>query len=222
MKLLKKGSKGSDVKKLQTDLNKLGARPKLKVDGIFGPLTQAAVKVFQKKAKLKADGDAGPLTQGAVRAGGPLPEMPVPDYKGKLKYALVAKAHNKELAAIHDRFVKSVDQLEDELKVQVPKAVKLLEQNQKHWDDAIKIYREIVGKQAEFEALRLSHPNRAKKLGDECRKLEGDLAKIKAKVKPNQQKADPVFVAARKKVKDLSAKVAAELKVMAARSRSQL
>lgn len=222
MKLLKKGAKGTEVKKLQTDLNKLGARPKLKVDGLFGPLTQAAVKAFQKKAKLKADGDAGPLTQGAVRAGGPLPEMKVPDYKAKLKRALVAKANNKEGAAIHARFVKSVDVLENELKVQVPKALKLLDQNQRYWDDAIRLSREIVGKQAQFEALRLSHPKKAQKLADECRKLEGDVAKAKAKIKPNQDKAVPVLNGARDKVKDLSSKVEAELKALIERNRSRL
>lgn len=48
MASLKKGSKGSGVKDLQTNLNKAGAKPKLKVDGIFGPITEKGVKSFQK------------------------------------------------------------------------------------------------------------------------------------------------------------------------------
>jgi peptidoglycan hydrolase-like protein with peptidoglycan-binding domain len=48
------------VKDLQTALDKHGA--KLTVDGIFGPLTEAAVKVFQKSHLIPADGIVGPLT----------------------------------------------------------------------------------------------------------------------------------------------------------------
>jgi peptidoglycan hydrolase-like protein with peptidoglycan-binding domain len=52
---------GSDVvKKLQTALNKGGAG--LTVDGVFGPLTAAALKNFQSSNGLVADADAGPLT----------------------------------------------------------------------------------------------------------------------------------------------------------------
>ena len=62
MAVLKSGSKGGPVKKLQEQLNKDGAKPKLNVDGIFGPLTKEAVKAFQKKSKLKADGIVGRMT----------------------------------------------------------------------------------------------------------------------------------------------------------------
>jgi len=53
--LLKEGSKGSNVKLLQTVL-------KGTVDGKFGPLTEKAVKAFQKKNKLIVDGKVGPIT----------------------------------------------------------------------------------------------------------------------------------------------------------------
>lgn len=54
---LKNGSKGKAVKALQTSLNEqLKPKPKLKVDGLFGPLTEQAVKDFQKKNKLKPSG----------------------------------------------------------------------------------------------------------------------------------------------------------------------
>jgi peptidoglycan hydrolase-like protein with peptidoglycan-binding domain len=51
---------GQAVHDLQTALDKHGA--KLAVDGIFGPLTEAAVKAFQKSHLLPADGIVGPLT----------------------------------------------------------------------------------------------------------------------------------------------------------------
>ncbi|WDU82768.1 peptidoglycan-binding domain-containing protein [Caloramator sp. Dgby_cultured_2] len=59
-RLLALNSYGEDVKTLQTLLNKYGYN--LKVDGIYGPKTLAAVKDFQKKHGLKAGGVVGPKT----------------------------------------------------------------------------------------------------------------------------------------------------------------
>ena len=50
--VLKLGSRGNDVKLLQEKLN-------LKVDGIFGPLTEKAVKDFQRSNGLEVDGIVG-------------------------------------------------------------------------------------------------------------------------------------------------------------------
>jgi hypothetical protein len=52
---LKLGSKGPDVEKLQEALE-------IKVDGDFGPMTESAVKAFQKAIGLTADGIVGPKT----------------------------------------------------------------------------------------------------------------------------------------------------------------
>lgn len=60
MATLKKGTKGKPVQKLQDTLNKHGA--KLKVDGQFGSLTEAATIAFQKQKKLKPDGKVGANT----------------------------------------------------------------------------------------------------------------------------------------------------------------
>ena len=65
---IQKGDTGSEVKALQTDLNTLGAKPKLVVDGDFGPATEAAVKAFQKAHKLEVDGVVGPKTSAALKA----------------------------------------------------------------------------------------------------------------------------------------------------------
>lgn len=53
--VLKLGSRGNEVKLLQKKLN-------LKVDGIFGPITEEAVKNFQKSNGLKVDGIVGANT----------------------------------------------------------------------------------------------------------------------------------------------------------------
>jgi peptidoglycan hydrolase-like protein with peptidoglycan-binding domain len=58
---LKVGSKGTDVKDLQTKLIELGYLSG-KADGIYGSKTAEAVKAFQKASKLTADGIAGSKT----------------------------------------------------------------------------------------------------------------------------------------------------------------
>lgn len=68
-RMLKPQSKGPEVKILQKMVNQ-STKQKLKVDGMFGPKTEAAVKEFQKKNKLKADGLVGPKTMGAISKGG--------------------------------------------------------------------------------------------------------------------------------------------------------
>ena len=58
---LRKGATGAAVKKLQTNLKKLGFYTAY-VDGSFGSTTESAVKAFQKKYGLTADGVAGSAT----------------------------------------------------------------------------------------------------------------------------------------------------------------
>ena len=57
--LMKRGSKGESVAWLQWMLNHNGAN--LKIDKIYGPLTELAVVLYQKKYGLVVDGKAGPV-----------------------------------------------------------------------------------------------------------------------------------------------------------------
>lgn len=61
MNILKIGSRGTDVKTLQQKLN-------LSVDGIFGPVTEEAVRSFQKAKGVTADGVVGPNTWSLLNA----------------------------------------------------------------------------------------------------------------------------------------------------------
>lgn len=63
--LLKKGSKGENVRWLQYELNKTGAQ--LAVDGEFGDKTLQAVKNYQKSKGLVVDGVVGSKTFKALR-----------------------------------------------------------------------------------------------------------------------------------------------------------
>lgn len=60
------GTRGEDVKWLQSALNGRGAD--LSVDGIFGPLTDQAVRAYQKANGLTVDGIVGPKTRAALIA----------------------------------------------------------------------------------------------------------------------------------------------------------
>lgn len=64
MPLVKKGSKGEAVRKLQEMLNAKGY--KLTEDGDFGSKTEAAVKAYQKANGLEVDGEVGEKTWGSL------------------------------------------------------------------------------------------------------------------------------------------------------------
>ncbi len=73
------GSQGSSVSHLQTDLTGLGFYTN-SIDGSFGPKTQGAVMNFQKSQGLKMDGIVGPITKAALNAAlaGIVSSPPVP------------------------------------------------------------------------------------------------------------------------------------------------
>jgi N-acetyl-anhydromuramyl-L-alanine amidase AmpD len=58
--ILRRGARGVAVRELQTRLT--GAGLSIRVDGIFGPRTEAAVRSFQRAQRLRADGVVGPQT----------------------------------------------------------------------------------------------------------------------------------------------------------------
>jgi peptidoglycan hydrolase-like protein with peptidoglycan-binding domain len=60
--LLENGSEGRQVRLLQQALGGI------KVDGVFGPETEQAVRTFQESAGLTVDGIVGPQTSAALRA----------------------------------------------------------------------------------------------------------------------------------------------------------
>lgn len=62
MSLLRKGSKGDDVRQLQDTLRGLG----FDADGTFGDATHAAVVAFQRSRGLLPDGIVGPATRAAM------------------------------------------------------------------------------------------------------------------------------------------------------------
>lgn len=70
--VLRRGSRGSAVSDLQRRLAAAGHSPGA-VDGIFGSLTDSAVRRFQQARALTVDGVVGPMTWGALLGGGTRP-----------------------------------------------------------------------------------------------------------------------------------------------------
>ena len=65
--LLRYGSRGSNVRALQTMLNQAGAN--IRVDGIYGPATRNAVRSLQTAAGISVDGVVGRDTRAALNRG---------------------------------------------------------------------------------------------------------------------------------------------------------
>ena len=72
--VLREGTKGDLIKKLQEALADLGHAPG-PIDGHFGAGTEDAVESFQRKSKLYADGLVGPSTAAAINAALGDPEL---------------------------------------------------------------------------------------------------------------------------------------------------
>lgn len=72
MRILRRGSRGTDVADVQTRLKELGYNPG-PVDGIFGRMTEEAVIRFQRDRGLTPDGVVGPITYNALFQPGPQP-----------------------------------------------------------------------------------------------------------------------------------------------------
>ena len=98
---LQVGSRGTDVKNLQTRLKELGYLTG-SADGVFGTATETAVKAFQKANSLTSDGVAGPRTlnrinsSSAVAASGSSSSTVTNDTSTLLKYGM------KNMQAIKD------------------------------------------------------------------------------------------------------------------------
>src|ERR687892_281974 len=92
------GSKA--VRELQLRLRRVGDRPG-PIDGLYGPMTEAAVERFQRSRGLAIDGVVGPQTKGrllAQRAEQRSALKPSPTQTGKPERKSPARDHRAEIA----------------------------------------------------------------------------------------------------------------------------
>ncbi len=184
MKNLKWGSEGKPVSKLQEELNKSGrAGQKLKVDGIFGPKTYAAVKKFQGSCKgaIKVDGVYGPKTaeQLEIALGRKKPVWPFRDWLNDRHD--IAK-FGKEMVKQDAAGIQAVKDLEKFLTGNLPafKAAyaethKLLFQA---GDAVIRNVDDMARLQFEFGKVAATNPKRAAEILKEMKSLEGSFDRI--------------------------------------------
>ena len=85
--LSKLGSRGTEVRNIQTKLKSLGYYSGT-VDGIYGTGTQRAVKAFQKACGLAVDGIAGPKTLLYLGLGSQNPQSSSGGYSSSDMYLL--------------------------------------------------------------------------------------------------------------------------------------
>jgi Putative peptidoglycan binding domain len=212
MAVIKKGSKGRDVEEIQKLLNKAKASPKLKVDGIFGSLTDEQVRKFQKKCKLKADGMVGEKTMATLKFGSPLPDMKVQDYAKRKTQFQKTWHFNKNNIESYESIEQEVAKLAEVTAKEVPLAKNLFIENHKQWIIIVEMVDKIVSNQADFDKLRTKDPAKAAKLATECEDLDKKIEGLGAsKIKPNLAKALASLDAAQKKINSTLSLIQSEM-----------
>ena len=175
---LVKGSTGPAVETLQTKLNKLGAKPALKVDGIFGPLTEGQVKKFQKglKPPLKSDGKVGTDTWAAIEfelKGGKKPKLKVPDWEQEQieKY----RDTNRETAKLIQKSINDVGAAATAFGGACKKEDAGLQKTKKKyevkWQKILDLAAAVEKLEAEFEAGAFRDPARVKEIQSKIDKI---------------------------------------------------
>ena len=157
MASLSKGAKGKPVALLQKALNKKGAKPKLKEDSDFGPITDAALRAFQKKNKMKTDGIAGPNTNFALNLG-PRPKSlkwPIKEFdpKNELKDVELSVKQSDDEFKKYVNILKTAVAENDSLKKALIDRAKILSDRKK---DVGKFSSSVIASSKKLLALELA------------------------------------------------------------------
>lgn len=186
MSAYQKGAKGKPIEFIQKDLNSLKCKPQLKVDGYFGPITEKAVKHFQKRVKVKTDGRVGSETTAALQFGGPLPEMTIPIYAEKdQKFLGTIKAYNTGLATHFKELDQTTNLVDNLLNKKVPAAEQVIKDNAPHYSTLLDVSSQVIALQKEFKLMRISNPSKAVKIVKECEKLSKQMDGVMSKMVTN-------------------------------------
>lgn len=170
-KIMKMRASGPDVKAFQKFLNKT-FKCKLKEDGKFGPKMEEAVKGAQKIRKLKIDGIVGPKTIAALGAlGSDNAEGAKEDKnakgkgKGKDK-AEALKGQTKQIKTLQDHFSRTKRACEDFIK-----QVELWERDLGKYRDDSQLVR------FDFQSMQKQQKVRMQMMSTTARGLEDSIKK---------------------------------------------
>lgn len=194
MAILKKGSKGKPVEELQTLVNKLGIKPELKVDGIFGPLTDKGLRAAQKKLKMETiDGKAGERTLAALKFGKPLPKMETPDYAKLHARAQITERNNRTQFALYVELDQQVADMMDSLDKLMPAFATMRSANTKTWPKLLAAGKRIVDGQKKFEKLVTVNPFEAEKLAADIARYYEEAKSFRADITAEAEKFGTVY-----------------------------
>lgn len=178
MAVLKKGSKGPGVKEAQDLLNKVGAKPKLTLDGLFGPLTDKQTRIFQKKAKTKVDGKIGEMTLATLKFGGALPVLPEIASDSRV----LRDASHGDYAAV---LAKDVDDAETKFSAMAAASKKRFATIQKmqaanvaEGKQRVAVAKKLISLNQAFEKNLKSNPKKSEKLLSDIDKLGGEWYRL--------------------------------------------
>jgi soluble cytochrome b562 len=199
MLVYKVGSKGKPVEQIQKDLNNLSCKPKLEVDGIFGPNTKKAVIHFQKRCKIKTDGVIGPITTAAIQYGGPLPELPGYSSEkllGMVKDADCMQNYNKRISALIKSLDDTTNTLDAALNKSVPAAAATIKANIPLWKQHKKNLTELAKIKKSFEDTLIADPKKAEAIAKQYKTVQKKYGDVLDQMDVNRKKLEDAQYAA--------------------------
>jgi len=84
----------TDTLEIQKRLTALGFAPG-PVDGVMGPMTEAAIVAFKRSVGLRARPYVGPITEAALRSPPPISDVPWMDFAGRVKGLHETRDHGR-------------------------------------------------------------------------------------------------------------------------------
>lgn len=179
MKKIKRGAKGKEVGKLQVTLNAAGAKPKLKVDEVFGKLTEAALKKFQKANNLDASGTADEATLFALKLG----PKPKTEKKAGGKIVEDTKENLKSLDALAASTKKASAEIQNIIKFLQDGSKRVLARGRDAEETGKKLrplYGELTLLQNEYDKIKLTQIARATAILHRIKEIEKQCKTITA------------------------------------------
>jgi len=150
----------------------------LKDDGDFGPITEKAVKAFQKKFGLKNDGKVGDYTLATITFGKKLPEMKVGDYTAKGKIWSNHSEITGKIALNFKALAMEIDNLAKDIRSSSEGAHDATVLNADNYQYIAGFAKSITSLQKDFISELIKNPKKAEQLAKRCEEIERELKSV--------------------------------------------